>query len=51
MSTVNYEVEGQLFIDFYEAESEYDKAVVLAEINDTSTLTKAIMASLGIQFS
>jgi len=47
MTSVDYELEGQLFIDFYEAESAYDKALVLAEINDTSTLTKAIMASLG----
>ncbi len=47
MTSVDYELEGQLFIDFYEAESAYDKALVLDEINDTSTLTKAIMASLG----
>ena len=47
MTSVDYELEGQLFIDFYEAESAYDKALVWAEINDTSTLTKAIMASLG----
>jgi len=46
MSTVNYEVEGQLFIDFYEAESAYDKALVLDEINTTSTLTKAILSTL-----
>jgi hypothetical protein len=47
MTTVDYELEGDLFIEFFEAETEVDKLTVLGEIYATSTLTKAIMISMG----
>lgn len=49
MTLVDYEVEGQFFIDFYQADGS-DQLIVLQDINEHSTLTKAIMVSMGFTF-
>lgn len=48
MTTVDYEVEGQYFIDFFEAEGYSEKEAVLREIMTSSTLTRLIMLAMGI---
>jgi hypothetical protein len=47
MITVDYGTEGQMFLDFYQAETPEEKLTAWDDINNNSILTKAILTSMG----